>query len=231
MVNVMQHKKEEPDYSIFTAEEARALKATVALLQAQVLSLLHPDAPCPRPMPEGASVYRPAPASRFVVPSTAELTALLELVFAHLPDMRPKDWTDENKQRDYVAGFGRAMLWINSVGRQAEPNKDHYLGHWHDKAVDWLHERGAPRDVSGFNGLMAAAIVSGVAYVLLAAADGIMPGLGLANFAEPAPGDDQIWRKTLGLSILPAPFVRRSGWKNDMPIPQPRIIKADGTSY
>jgi hypothetical protein len=204
--------------SIDQERENAALKARISTLEAQVAALL--PKPAPKPViEEGARVIQPIPTSSFVMPTGDELEQLLELVFANFPQWRPKDWDDDFERSKYVRGFGRAMCWINSVARLPAPNTKRYFSYWTEKAEDWLYARGAPRDVWG---LMAAAIVSGVPYVLPDQAAGIVAALGLGEYGEARP-DEATWRHTLKSGILPKPVIPQTLQSRSYPIPDVQI--------
>lgn len=187
-------------------DENAKLRAELAAQANRIASLEAQLAPKPAPKPrepEGVSVRYFSPADPDM-PNRAELRQLLELAFCEFPTWWPKDFLTRTEA--YIDEFSRAMRFIGSRARTAEPNKKHYLSHWQDEAVDLCRQRGESTDIYG---LLIAAACSAVPYQL-SDHSGVVAAIGLADYGDAGirSGD---WRRILESGVLPRAFVPMTG--------------------
>jgi hypothetical protein len=100
---------------ILSAENTE-LKARITALEARL-----PPAPAPKRTvePEGVQIFTPTPKRNFVMPSSADLGRLMEIVLKHSQSAPPLD-----REEQFFRQFKLAFAALGEIGRQPEINNE-----------------------------------------------------------------------------------------------------------
>lgn len=104
------------------------------------------------------------------LPNDRELKRLFEIVRARYPDVPAYN----------AIGFKVAFIWSQVVGRGDAPNRQRFVGFWHDEAEVWARSAGFRRD--SLSEMLFAAIIASADIPYQLAAPGWSPSWGLQQF-------------------------------------------------